>query len=316
MDSRLNNLSIPKTFEEKIISAFGGEGRAWLSGLPRQVDFYLSQWKLKISGHFDELSFNFVLPVERENGSVAVLKLGLHPTGRLREIAALKHFAGNGSIKVLDFDQKTGVSLLERALPGKSLKELFLNHCEEKANQITCSVISRIQSNSPPKDLSPFKSVEEWGKGFAKILGTEPNASRQFDAEIKDAQGIFLELIRTTNRKVVLHADLHHTNVLSCQREDYIAIDPKGMFGDPAYELGTWIRNPMPDILNSTRLEDIFINRIYSMSDALKFDRKRVWGWAYSQAWLAAIWALEDKSPDFHSWVQIAKAIGIIRNQL
>jgi streptomycin 6-kinase len=310
------SLSIPKNFEERVISTFGSEGGKWLEDLPDQINKYLHLWDLKIAGHFDELSFNFVIPVERKSGVLAVLKLGLHSQGRLREVAALNHFSGNGAISVLECDQKTGASLLERAMPGRPLKTLYLNHEEEKVNQVATSIILQLQSAPSPKDLSAFKDVAEWGKGFLKFLQNQTDLSEELTAKIMEAHNSFQELIRTTSKKIVLHADLHHSNILSSERNSYIAIDPKGMYGDPVYELGAWIRNPMPEILKASDLESIFVGRICMMSDALRFDRKRAWRWAYSQAWLAAVWALEDKSSDSGSWLQIARAIENVKDKI
>jgi len=308
-------LSIPKNFEERVVSTFGSEGQKWLKDLPDQVSIYLRLWNLKITGQFDELSFNFVLPVERKDGKAAVLKLGLHSQGRLREVAALNHFSGNGAIKVFECDQKTGASLLERAIPGQPLKTLYLNHEEEKANRAATTIISQFQSVPSPKDLSPFKDVAEWGNGFLKFLQVRTDLSEELTAKIIEAHNSFQELVRTTSKKVVLHADLHHSNILSAERNSYAAIDPKGMYGDPVYELGAWIRNPMPEILEASDLESVFVGRICTMSDTLKFDRKRTWCWAYSQAWLAVVWALEDRSSDSSSWLQIARAIESVKDK-
>lgn len=312
----MSNVQIPRKFSERITSTFGADGSRWLEALPNLVDEYVSRWKLKVSGHFDELSFNFVLPVERENGAAAVLKLGLHSHGRLREVAALNHFSGNGAIRVFECDQKTGASLLERAIPGQSLKALFLNNEEEKVNRVASAIISQLQSVPSPNDLSPFKDVAEWGKGFLQFLEARTDLPEELTTNILEAHNSFQDLVRTTSKKVVLHADLHHSNILSAERNSYVAIDPKGMYGDPVYELGAWIRNPMPEILEASDLDNIFIGRICTMSDTLKFDRKRTWRWAYSQAWLAVVWALEDRSSDSSSWLQIARAIESVKNKI
>ena len=44
-------------------------------------------------------------------------------------------------------------------------------------------------------------------------------------------------------RAVLLHGDFHPGNVLSAQREPWLAIDCKPVVGDPAYDLAQWLGN-------------------------------------------------------------------------
>jgi len=41
-----------------------------------------------------------------------------------------------------------------------------------------------------------------------------------------------------------MHGDFHHYNVLSSDR-GWLAIDPKGMLGPAAYEVGPLLMNPL-----------------------------------------------------------------------
>ena len=81
-------------------------------------------------------------------------------------------------------------------------------------------------------------------------------------------------------------------------------------FGDRAYEVGAFIRNPMPELAGRTDLEELLQRRVSTMAKYLGFDSQRVWGWSYSQAVLAAVWSIEDKSDDWLSWIGIARALG------
>ena len=55
---------------------------------------------------------------------------------------------------------------------------------------------------------------------------------------------IKIQAVAARGAKVVLHGDFHHYNVLSAQRANWLAIDPKGMLGDPGYEVGPFLCNP------------------------------------------------------------------------
>jgi streptomycin 6-kinase len=43
----------------------------------------------------------------------------------------------------------------------------------------------------------------------------------------------------------LLHGDLHHGNVLHDSERGWVAIDPKGVLGEPEYEIGVALRNPI-----------------------------------------------------------------------
>lgn len=43
---------------------------------------------------------------------------------------------------------------------------------------------------------------------------------------------------------MLLDGDLHHFNILRAHRQPWLAIDPKGLVGDPAYEVGAFLYNP------------------------------------------------------------------------
>ena len=72
-----------------------------------------------------------------------------------------------------------------------------------------------------------------------------------------------------------------------------MAIDPKGVVGEPAYDTGALLRNPT-GLLNTSHPDRALERRIDLLAEALDLDRSRVHGWAISHAVLAAYWGWED----------------------
>jgi streptomycin 6-kinase len=97
---------------------------------------------------------------------------------------------------------------------------------------------------------------------------------------------------------VLLHGDLHHENVLRSRREPWLAIDPKGVAGEPAYEAGALLRNPYPRLLEEPEPGRLASRRLDRLAGELKLDRSRLRDWAFAQAVLSAIWHLEDGDED------------------
>lgn len=94
--------------------------------------------------------------------------------------------------------------------------------------------------------------------------------------------------------RVVLHGDLHQENILSATREPWLAIDPKGLVGEPAYETGSLLRNTREQILALPDPKPLFARRITLLAEELELDRERIRGWGEAQAVLSACWTLED----------------------
>jgi len=79
---------------------------------------------------------------------------------------------------------------------------------------------------------------------------------------------------------------------------DWLVIDPKGVIGDPAYEVAAFIRNPMPELLNLDNSQKVIRNRVKRFVELLELPSQRILDWCFVQAVLAWVWALEDGCDD------------------
>ena len=231
------------------------------------------RWDLVADGSFP-LSYRYVEPVRRADGSAAVLRLG--PAGDREfslELDAAEWFGGRGAPRVLAIDRELGAVLLERVLPGTQLD----GEPEEVAVPATAAVMRALWR--APAGACPFPSVREWGRSL------EPGSR---------AAGVFFELCDSMDEPVVLHGDLHHFNLLRSDAHGWLAIDAKGVVGEPAYETGALLRNPKPAVLGLPDPARTLRRRADALSEALGLDTARVYGWAYAQAVLSAAWSVED----------------------
>ena len=205
----------------------------------------------------------------RPGGTSVVLRTG--PPGDPvfeQELDATEWFAGRGAPRVLSIDRAQGAVRLERVVPGTTL----VGESEATVVAAVAGVTHALWR--PPGDVCPFPTVRDWGRSLTP-------GSR--------AAGVFFELCDSMDAPVVLHGDLHHFNVLR-SGDGWLAIDPKGVVGEPAYETGALLRNPRPAVPGIAVLR----RRADLLCDALGFDRARVYGWAYAQAALSAAWSVED----------------------
>ena len=108
---------------------------------------------------------------------------------------------------------------------------------------------------------------------------------------------------------MLLHGDLHHDNILSAERQPWLAIDPKGIVGEPAYEVGALLRNPWSVLLDMPQPGRILARRVDQLAEELGFDRARIVGWGIAQAVLSAWWCLEDHYPGWEFSIGCAELL-------
>ena len=76
---------------------------------------------------------------------------------------------------------------------------------------------------------------------------------------------------------------------------DWLVIDPKGVIGEPAYEVAAFIRNPIPELLTHADAPNIIHNRITRFANLLGIPAKRILDWCFVESVLSWIWNIQDK---------------------
>ena len=282
--------SVPDRLTRTTIALRGAAGAAWRERLPVLVTECEERWSLEVDPPFPELSFNYAAPALRASGVAAVLKLSFPgDAGFEREAEALGLFAGRGAARLLELDLDRGAMLLECLEPGVPLTTVW---DDEEATSIAAGVLRQLRRPVPPRH--PFPSVSEWAQGFDRLRrdfggGTGPMPA----ALVEKAEALFADLLASQGESALLHGDLHHQNVLAARREPWLAIDPKGVVGEPAYDAAALLHNPT-ELLDAPRPGKVLERRVDLLSEELGLERARVRNWGIAQAVLAAYWGLED----------------------
>lgn len=282
-------MELPGALERTIIAMHGAAGRAWLDDLSRRVADYERRWDLQMSPPFDNLSFNYAAPGLRRDGTPVVLKISFGAKEIVPEVAALRLAQGNGMVRVLEEDPDGHAFLMQRAVPG----DLLTDHPDdESATRIAAGVMVALWR--PPPLEHPFPTVAAWGRGFARMRARFSGGTGPLPAELTGrAERLYAELVATSASPVVLHGDLHHHNILR-SGDRWLAIDPKGLVGEPAYEIGALMRNRLPPLGDEVAARVILDRRIALVADTTGLDADRMRRWTVAQALLSAWWTVED----------------------
>ncbi|MEU5869223.1 aminoglycoside phosphotransferase family protein [Nonomuraea sp. NPDC047529] len=89
---------------------------------------------------------------------------------------------------------------------------------------------------------------------------------------------------------LLVHGDLHARNVLRADREPWLAVDPKGYAGDPAYDGGTLLKSRALTLLEADDLGKAVHRVLDVFAEAAEVDRERARRWAQFHAVQAAFW--------------------------
>lgn len=300
--------STPEAFAARMVEVYGAAGSAWVAQLPALLADCARRWSLRLQPPFD-LSYNYVAPARRADGTELVLKVGVPSRALLSEMAALRHYDGHGIVQLLDADPDIGALLLERLSPGTPLVTL---PDDEQATAIAAEVMRQLWRPAPPDPI--FPSVADWAAGLRRLRarfdgGTGPLPPRLVEL----AEHLFAELLPSMSAPVLLHGDLHHWNILAAARAPWLALDPKGVVGEPAYEVGALLRNPLPQLLAQPTPGRILARRVDLLAEALGFDRERIVGWGIAQAVLSAWWSIEDHGSGWEPAIAVAQLLASSR---
>lgn len=303
------NNHIPARWAARIRNVHGERGEAWLAEFPELRERCARRWNLTLGPPLPNLSYNYVAPAVDEHGREMILKLGVPNKETITEIAALNHYGGQGCARLYDADLESAALLLERLQPGMMLVTVA---DDERATQIAGEVMQALWRPAPKCHAYP--TVSDWARGLRRLrVAFDGDSGPYPERLVALAESLFTELLASQAPPVILHGDLHHYNILEAERAPWLAIDPKGVVGEPAYEVGALLRNPVPQVATWPELGKIQARRVAVLSEMLGFEQERIVGWGVAQAVLAAWWSYEDHGESDKTMLICAEALAALR---
>ena len=158
-----------------------------------------------------------------------------------------------------------------------------------------------------------FITIVEWTKAIPRFLQLYQGTSAPLPLRlVVKAEKLFAELIASSAEPVLVHADLHHDNVLSSQRAEWLAIDPKGVAAEPAYETAAMLRNPYIKFQHTPDIKNLLLRRILLLSEELLIEPQRIHHWGLAQTVLSAVWSTEDEGRGWEHALAVAEVLDSI----
>ncbi|MFG2222894.1 aminoglycoside phosphotransferase family protein [Streptomyces sp. NPDC048644] len=257
-------------------------GRAWLDRLPGLVREVEERWDVRLGAPYDGGTCAWVAPAELPDGAPAVLKVGWPHREAEGEAPALRIWDGNGAVRLLRHDRSRGALLIERCTPGTSLAAAALPPEERLA--LAAGVLRALWSAPTPPD-GTLERVEQVCAEWADLVQERMLRLRPgYDAGLVELGARLLRTLPSgARREVVVHGDANPGNMLAARRRPWLAIDPKPMTGDPAYD--PWpLLTQIDDPFTRDDPRPVLRERCALLADALGDDPARLAAWAVARS--------------------------------
>lgn len=257
---------IEEDHRQRILRHHPDSGPAWLAQLPRLVAEYRYRWRLTLQEPgFSGGAASWTAPVQRADGTEAVLKIGVPSREPIDLAAAWRVYDARGIAELLAYDPVGNAFLVERCRPGDVAALLPAAATDDPA----ADLVPRLWTPAPDLDLPLLPTI-----AMTRAALLRDRAGR-FGSRLYDAGAeLFDDLAATTPAAFLLHGDFHPGNVLRSGR-GWIAIDPRPMIGEPAYDLAIHLHNQI-------HLDPDPIGRVTRLAERVAVPPRR------AHLWLAA----------------------------
>ncbi|PSK99684.1 streptomycin 6-kinase [Murinocardiopsis flavida] len=261
------------------VASYGGT--RWLDTLPELLAGLCARWGLEPGRPFTGGSCSWAAPVRTADGAHAVLKVSWPHRESRGEAAALRHWAGDGAIRVLAESAADSAMLLEACDPGTKLRD-HDSPAEERLVR-AARLLSGLHGREPRAGLGLERIVDVMDEWAELVVRRMAEFRPGYDPHLVAAAVELLRgLPRSAGREVVVHGDFNPGNVLAARRMPWLAIDPKPMTGDPGYDpcplvmqVDPPMRHPEPD--------KVARHRFGLVADIMGEPADRLAAWAFAR---------------------------------
>ncbi|WP_060884201.1 aminoglycoside phosphotransferase family protein [Streptomyces caniscabiei] len=275
-------IDVPEELAETQEEINGEAGRRFVADLPRLTADFLDRWGLRLDGRPMHGMCALVVPVVgTADGTPAALKLQIPDDESEGEPVALRHWNGDGAVRLLDHDPDTGTMLLERLDPARMLSHEPDTH---RAVLVIARLLAHLTATPAPPTVRRLSDIAaNMLERTPPVLARIPDPSDR--RLLADCAAALREVVTEPGDRL-LHWDLHFDNVLGADRSPWLAIDPKPLAGDPGFDL--W-----PALNNRFDPSDIHW-RFDAMTDVLDLNRERARAWTLARLLQNALWEVEE----------------------
>ena len=279
-------------FEAAVRARVGTDADAWLEGLPELISSIRATWDLMITSPARDVdAFGMTIPATRADEGV-LLRMA-YPDGWFAdETTALTAWNGEGAVRLLETDPR-GAHLRAAPVPGTPLGA---ERNPMRALRLVAEALRTLWIPAPEGLQTLSGEVRTW---IAEMPARFEAAHRPFERQLLvDAQQLFRSFMPTQTAQVLLHGDAR-LDVFVMNGDRAIAIDPKPLVGEPAFDVASLLRDTPEDLVEDPAAGlELLAVRLDQLTDHLDVPRSRVKGWAFAVAVDTGLLAYEQGDPN------------------
>jgi streptomycin 6-kinase len=275
-------IGIPEAFARSTVEREGEPGAVWLAKLPGIVDELLGRWGCVPDGEVMHGGVGVIVPVRRRAEGTAALKVSFPHPGNVHEPDALAAWGGRGAVLLHERDERFAM-LLER-IQTSTLAEV---EDGDEVAAVAGRINRRLAIPAPPGLPRLREQANAWEEQLRKDAGELTHTMSRYAV---DAAVATIRELGRVQPDTVIHGDFHARNILRADREPWLAVDPKGYAGDPAYDGGTLLKARGLTLLEAGDLRKAVHRILDVFAEAAELDRERAQRWAQLHAVQAAFW--------------------------
>lgn len=260
-------------------------GREWLASLPALVAAIEDEWGVRTGPPFLRGTAAWTAPA----GETAVLKVGWPHREARHEAEGLAMWAG--AVRVLRSDPSRWAMLIERCVPGVALDESGLG--AEAAMEAGAAILGQLWAVDVP-DGHPFELLGDVTTDWATLVRERMGRHRPgFDSGLVALGASLLETLPAgAGRAALIHGDFNPGNILSADRAPFLAIDPKPMVGDPAYDPSQLLTQ-----LGGASTPQEMLARCRRFAGLVDVPAERILAWGVARSVEGALWDVSEGRP-------------------
>ena len=275
----------------------------WLASLPATVARLCAKWSIELDPVIPETSMTLVLLGHSAVLGPVVIKSSPLADEFRAEATALALAAGDNVSRLYDVDFERSAMVTERIVPGTQLRDVPM--ADEDATRLAAETVCTMWRPVPnPVGLHPLRL---WMRA---LFSWSPRPDRLATDLVEHAQAVGSSLLANSARDCLLHGDFQHHNLLQRASGDWVIIDPKGLIGDPGFDIAAWMYNP-PGVSARDDYLAVAKRRIAICAEVWSMDQQELTAWAFVGAVLSACWSAGEPAPDawLHHSVRVAEQL-------
>jgi streptomycin 6-kinase len=286
--------SIPNAMRTRIV-AMGTVGEEWLAALPDVLADLERRWSFRLGAPLaGGNGANLVVRVRCNDGSDAVLKVGVPDPAVVDQIHTIAAAQGRGYVRLLAHDLSR-YAMLQEPL-GPSMYDTTPS--PERSIDLLCETLDLAWLVARPASATV---LDRAGQLSALIEALWPTLGRPCSLAVVERAQTYASRrsdAHHTMELVVCHGDPHPGNALAVTapragaESGYVFVDPDGLLVERAYDLGVVLRGWCAELLAAEDAAATAYGYCQRIAVATGVDAEAIWDWGFIQRVSTGLWLL------------------------